>query len=359
MSVSFLDLSPVLMLCVVKRKDLAQDSLDFLRGKTDACLLIDGDSLSLMLTHFRDSFISVAVLLPAVVACRCSPTQKADIAILIRQHTKKRVCCIGDGGNDVSMIQAADVGVGIVGKEGRQASLAADFSITQFCHLNKLLVWHGRNSYKRSAKLAQFIIHRGLIISICQTMYSIATKFEPHALYRDWLLVGYATVYTMAPVFSLVLDKDVDEELANLYPELYRELTTGQSLSYRTFFIWVLVSTYQGAFIQGLSQILVAVEGPKMVSVSFTVLVLNELMMVAFEVTTWHPVMVFSLIGTALVYFGSVPFLGGYFDLAYVLTWAFAWRVAAISAISLIPPYAAKVLRRTLKPPSYRKVQGL
>ncbi len=229
-------------------------TLDDLGNKPDACLLIDGESLSLMLTHFRDSFISLAVLLPTVVACRCSPTQKADVALLIRRHTKKRVCCIGDGGNDVSMIQAADIGVGIVGKEGRQASLAADFSITQFCHLTKLLVWHGRNSYKRSAKLAQFIIHRGLIISVCQTMFSIATDFEPHALYRDWLLVGYATVYTMAPVFSLVLDKDVDEELANLYPELYKELTTGQSLSYRTFFIWVLVSIYQGGIIQSPSE---------------------------------------------------------------------------------------------------------
>lgn len=59
-------------------------------------------------------------------------------------------------------------GVGIVGKEGRQASLAADFSITQFSYLTKLLVWHGRNSYKRSAKLAQFVIHRGLIISVIQ-----------------------------------------------------------------------------------------------------------------------------------------------------------------------------------------------
>lgn len=82
------------------------------------------------------------------------------------------------------MIQAADVGVGIVGKEGRQASLAADFSIEQFCYLTKLLVWHGRNSYKRSAKLAQFVIHRGLIISVCQTVYSIASKFEPNALYK-------------------------------------------------------------------------------------------------------------------------------------------------------------------------------
>ncbi|KUJ11533.1 P-type ATPase-like protein [Mollisia scopiformis] len=343
----------------LKRKDNAQDHLDFLRGKKDSALLIDGESLALLLTHFRTEFISLAVLLPAVIACRCSPTQKADVALLIREFTKKRVCCIGDGGNDVSMIQAADVGVGIVGKEGRQASLAADFSITQFCHLTKLLVWHGRNSYKRSAKLAQFVIHRGLIISVCQTMYSIAIKFEPEGLYKDWLMVGYATVYTMAPVFSLVLDKDVDENLANLYPELYKELTSGAALSYRTFFVWVFVSIYQGGMIQGLSQILTEVDGPKMVSVSFTVLVLNELCMVAFEVTTWHPVMIISLVGTFLLYVGSIPFLGRYYDLAFIVTWGFVWRVLAIGAISLIPPYAGKLIRRAVKPPNYRKVQAI
>ena len=104
------------------------------------------------------------------------------------------MAAIGDGGNDVSMIQAANVGIGIVGKEGKQASLAADFSITEFGHISRLLVWHGRNrldwsggfsgvmddpfvcllfvclfsSYKRSAALSQFVIHRGLIISVMQ-----------------------------------------------------------------------------------------------------------------------------------------------------------------------------------------------
>lgn len=305
----------------MNRKDQAQDHLDFLRSKTDSCLLIDGESLALFLTHFRTEFISNAVKLPTVVACRCSPTQKAEVAMLIKEYTKKRVCCIGDGGNDVSMIQAADVGVGIVGKEGRQASLAADFSIEQFHHLTKLLVWHGRNSYKRSAKLAQFVIHRGLIIAVCQTMYSIAIKFEPEGLYKDWLMVGYATVYTAAPVLSLVLDKDVDEDLANLYPELYKELTSGRSLSYRTFFVWVFVSIYQGGMIQGLSQILTEVDGPRMVAVSYTVLVLNELLMVAIEITTWHPVMIVCIVGTFLMYIGSMPFLGGYFDLAFLITW--------------------------------------
>jgi phospholipid-translocating ATPase len=134
-------------------------------------------------------------------------------------------------------------------------------------------------------------------------------------------MVGYATVYTAAPVLSLVLDKDVDENLANLYPELYKELTTGRSLSYRTFFVWVLVSVYQGGMIQGLSQILTEVDGPKMVTVSFTVLVLNELLMVAIEITTWHPLMIISIVGTFLLFVGSVPFLGIYFDLDFLLTW--------------------------------------
>ncbi|GAB7365344.1 hypothetical protein MBLNU230_g6424t1 [Neophaeotheca triangularis] len=360
------------------RKEAALDALSLLHSQPTSALLIDGQSLSLYLTHHRDDFITLAVRLPAVVACRCSPTQKADIAHLIRAYTRKRIACIGDGGNDVSMIQAADVGVGIVGKEGRQASLAADFSITQFSHLAKLLLWHGRNSYKRSAKLSQFVIHRGLLISVAQTVFSVASAFEPIALYRDWLLVGYATVYTMAPVFSLVLDRDVDEHLANLYPELYKDLHSAKSLSYTTFFTWLAISIYQGLIIQGGSELLVPSYSrhpptssdplptpdtnpgfSKMLAVSYTSLVINELIMVAAEVTTWHPVMIFSLLGTAGVYFGSLPFLGEYFDRGFLLTLGFAWRVVAICAASLVPVWGGKVVRDCIKPPSYRKVRGV
>jgi phospholipid-translocating ATPase len=111
----------------------------------------------LFLDHHRDEFVDIANLLPVVVCCRCSPTQKADVTRLIKSKTDKRVCAIGDGGNDVSMIQTAHIGVGIVGKEGMQAALAADFSVTQFSFITKLfcmcprlwlmcVVWHGRNS---------------------------------------------------------------------------------------------------------------------------------------------------------------------------------------------------------------------
>lgn len=366
----------------VRTPEDIRDQLDFIRTKLDCCLVIDGESLQLCLDHYQNEFIDLATQLSCVVACRCSPTQKADIARLIRSYTKKRVCCIGDGGNDVSMIQAADVGESprtpsflaladiliefqvsasserkgnkplFVSKPLLPASLfvliiflpasqlAADFSITQFSFITKLLVWHGRNSYKRSSKLAQFVIHRGLIISVMQAVFSAIFYFAPIALYQGWLMIGYATFYTMAPVFSLVLDRDVNEDVALLYPELFKELTKvirlvegaerrrrgraggltflsfrpqGRSLSYKTFFTWTLISVYQGkpsvfllsppldaselnpslrsdtgGAIMIMSLLLFETEFQNIVAISFTALILNELIMVALEITTWR-----------------------------------------------------------------------
>ncbi|RDB17601.1 putative phospholipid-transporting ATPase IIB [Hypsizygus marmoreus] len=340
----------------LETEDEVRGQLEFLQSKLDCCLVIDGDSLQLCLDLFKNEFIEIATKLSAVVACRCSPTQKADVARLIRKHTNKRVCCIGDGGNDVSMIQAADVGVGIVGKEGRQASLAADFSVTQFSFLTKLLLWHGRNSYRRSAKLAQFVIHRGLIISIMQAVFSAIFYFAPIALYQGWLMAGYATVYTMAPVFSLVLDRDVNEDLALLYPELYKELTKGRALSYKTFFQWLMISLYQGAAIMIMSLVLFENEFLHIVSISFTALVLNELIMVALEITTWHIYMVVSEIATLFFYVISIAFLPEYFDLSFVVTLGFAWKVAVIVAISALPLYIVKIIRSRIAPAASSKL---
>ncbi|KAK5108804.1 hypothetical protein LTR62_007778 [Meristemomyces frigidus] len=362
--------------------DAALDALVPLQNNpSNTALLLDGTSLATLLTHHPDLFIQTAVRLPAVIACRCSPTQKADVAHLIRAATKKRIACIGDGGNDVSMITAADVGLGLEGKEGQQASLAADFSLTQFSHVPKLLLWHGRNSYKRSAKLAQFVMYRGLIISLAQTVFSLSEGgFEPVALFRDWLVVGYATIYTMMPVFSLVLDRDVDEGLARLYPELYAELRHGRALSLKSFGVWVAVSLWQGVVVQAGSQVLLpsfltgslpddggslgldtqSVPFRRLVSISYTSLVLTEIAMVAIEVVTWHPIMIFSCLGTALLYFASFPALGQYFDLDFVVSpgLGFWWRVAAVTAGSVGPVALGKVIGRRWRPSSYRKVRG-
>ncbi|WFD43664.1 P-type phospholipid transporter [Malassezia psittaci] len=334
----------------------ARDTLIFLQSKLDCCLVIDGNSLQFFFENFRTEFIELATQLSVVVACRCSPTQKADVTRLIREYTKKQVCCIGDGGNDVSMIQAANIGIGIVGKEGRQASLAADFSVNRFSYLGKLLLWHGRNSYQRSAKLAQFVIHRGLIISIIQAVFSSIFYFAPIALYQGWLMVGYATVYTMAPVFSLVLDRDVSEDMALLYPELYKDLTKGRSLSGKTFTTWLMISVYQGGAIMIASLLLFENEFLNIVGISFTALVLNELIMVALEITTWHVFMVLSEIATLALYCFSMVLLPEYFDLNFVLTYSFLWKTCIIVLASSFPLYLIKAVRRRLAPPSYSKL---
>lgn len=344
----------------VTHPDMAMSQLDQLTTNSNSCLLIDGESLAVYMKYFPKEFFDVALTLPAVIACRCTPQQKADIALAIKDMTGKRVCCIGDGGNDVSMIQCADVGVGIVGKEGKQASLAADFSIDQFHYLLKLLLWHGRNSYKRSAKLGQFIIHRGLIISVAQAIYSVSSHFEPLALYQGWLMVGYSTLYTMAPVFSLTLDKDIDEKLTKLYPELYKELTLGKSLSYRTFFMWVAISLFQGSVIQLLSQTFQLLDTDKflaMVTISFSCLVFNELIMVALTINTWIKIMVSTIAVTFMIYIVLIPFLTEYFDLDYITSFSFYWQTTLVLALSLFPVWLTQTVNRKLRPPSYAKVQ--
>ena len=150
--------------------------------------------------------------------------------------------------------------------------------MTQFSYLSKLLLWHGRNSYQRSAKLAQFVIHRGLIISIIQAVFSSIFFFAPIALYQGWLMVGYATVYTMAPVFSLVLDRDVSEHTAMLYPELYKDLTKGRSLSGKTFTTWLMISVYQGGAIMIASLMLFENEFLNIVGISFTAISYTHLL---------------------------------------------------------------------------------
>ncbi|TRY88260.1 hypothetical protein DNTS_022639 [Danionella cerebrum] len=346
----------------VSSRSEAHLELNAFRRKHDCALVISGDSL-------EHEFVELACQCPAVVCCRCSPTQKAQIVRLLQQHTANRTCAIGDGGNDVSMIQAADCGIGIEGKEGKQASLAADFSITQFKHIGRLLMVHGRNSYKRSAALGQFVMHRGMIISTMQAVFSSIFYFASVPLYQGFLMVGYATIYTMFPVFSLVLDQDVKPDMALLYPELYKDLTKGRSLSFKTFLIWVLISIYQGGILMYGALVLFDQEFVHVVAISFTALILTELLMVALTIRTWHWLMVLAQLISLGCYLASLAFLNEYFgigrvtlgaflDLTFITTWVFVWKVCLITLVSCLPLYIIKYLKRKFSPPSYSKLSS-
>ncbi|XP_026925014.1 probable phospholipid-transporting ATPase IIB isoform X4 [Panthera pardus] len=340
----------------VTNRGEAHLELNAFRRKHDCALVISGDSLEVCLKYYEHELAELACQCPAVVCCRCSPTQKARIAKLLQHHTGKRTCAVGDGGNDVSMIQAADCGIGIEGKEGRQASLAADFSVTQFRHIGRLLMVHGRSSYKRSAALGQFVMHRGLIISTMQAVFSSVFYFASVPLYQGFLMVGYATIYTMFPVFSLVLDQDVKPETAMLYPELYKDLTKGRSLSFKTFLVWVLISIYQGGILMYGALLLFESEFVHVLAISFTALILTELLMVALTIRTWHWLMAVAEVLSLGCYVASLAFLNEYFDVAFITTVTFVWKVSAITMVSCLPLYVLKYLKRKLSPPSYTKL---
>uniref|UniRef100_A0A8C5FTK8 Phospholipid-transporting ATPase n=1 Tax=Gadus morhua TaxID=8049 RepID=A0A8C5FTK8_GADMO len=290
----------------VSSRGEAHLELNAFRRKHDCVLVISGDSLEVCLRYYEHEFVELACQCPAVVCCRCSPTQKAQIVTLLKQHTSNRTCAIGDGGNDVSMIQAADCGIGIEGK----------------------------------------------------AVFSSIFYFASIPLYQGFLTVGYSTLYTMFPVFSLVLDQDVQPEMALLYPELYKDLTKGRSLSFKTFLIWVFISIYQGGVLMYGALVLFESEFLHVVAISFTALILTELLMVALTVRTWHWLMVLAQGLSLLFYVCSLFFLNEYFDLPFITTWVFVWKVLAITLLSCLPLYIIKYLKRKFSPPSYSKLSS-
>ncbi|KAJ1614004.1 transmembrane domain-containing protein [Cryptosporidium canis] len=268
-----------------------------------------------------------------------------------------RICAVGDGGNDVGMIQAADIGIGIVGKEGQQAANAADISIYEFADLRPLFLFHGRHAYQNSAKLAYFVIHRGLIIAFMQCVFSALFYFIPVALFQGWLAVGYATYYTMAPVFSLVFDVDVNRSTALLYPELYRHLKAGRVVSTKTFFCWVWKSLYQGTVIM-LGAFLLFKDNILMnlVAIAFTSLILSEILNVFTEIHHWNEVIISSCVISILIYFASFFLLDSHFDLQFISTFTFWGNICVLTSISWGPILLYKLIKKTIHPPRYYKL---
>jgi phospholipid-translocating ATPase len=189
-----------------------------------------------------------------------------------------------------------------------------------------------------------------------QAVFSAVFYFSSVSLYQGFLMVGYATIYTMFPVFSLVLDKDVVSKTALTYPELYKDLTKGRSMSYKTFFIWVLVSLYQGGIIMFGALLLFEDEFIHVVSISFTALILTELLMVTMTIRTFHWMMSAAIASSFGIYALSLYVLKDYFDASFIFSWQFLWKTVLITAVSCLPLYFLKFLRKKLSPPAYQKL---
>jgi len=129
----------------------------------ESSLIVDGKSITTIMKSddLRDMFMETCASCPSVVACRLSPIQKSQLVRMVKDADPCHVtAAIGDGGNDVSMIQEAHVGLGIIGLEGSAASKASDFAFGKFCHLQRALLVHGHWYYRRLAFLVQYSFYK-------------------------------------------------------------------------------------------------------------------------------------------------------------------------------------------------------
>ncbi|KAJ1673414.1 aminophospholipid translocase [Spiromyces aspiralis] len=187
-------------------------------------LIIDGRSLDFALEKdVEDTFLELATMCRAVICCRVSPLQKALVVKLVKRKKKAILLAIGDGANDVSMIQAAHVGVGISGQEGLQAARSADFAISQFRHLRKLLLVHGAWSYHRLSKMILFSFYKNITLYMTQFWFAIYNGFSGQTVYESWSITFFTVFFTVLPPLAIgIFDQFLNARSLDRYPEMYR-----------------------------------------------------------------------------------------------------------------------------------------
>lgn len=188
-----------------------------------------------------------------------------------------------------------------------------------------------------------------------QAIFSCVFYFVAIPIYNGMLILGYSTIYTCLPVFSLVFDTDVSVEIVMKYPPLYATLQKGRSLSVKTFLIWFFKSVFQGAVIM-LGTILFFHESfTNIVTITFSALIFTELLNVYTSVhhLTWR--ILGSSVLTLFIYILSIALLPQYFDTSYI-TWMFVVKVLLITVMSWMPLHLIHCIVDKIDPSEFQKI---
>ncbi|EYU20392.1 hypothetical protein ABFS82_01G016500 [Erythranthe guttata] len=237
----------------------------------DVAFVVDGWALEIALKHYRKAFTELAILSRTAICCRVTPSQKAQLVELLKT-CDYRTLAIGDGGNDVRMIQQADIGVGISGREGLQAARAADYSIGKFRFLKRLILVHGRYSYNRTAFLSQYSFYKSLLICFIQIFFSFISGVSGTSLFNSVSLMAYNVFYTSVPVLVSVLDKDLSERTVMQHPQILFYCQAGRLLNPSTFAGWFGRSLFHAIVVFAITIHSYALEKSEMEEVSMVAL---------------------------------------------------------------------------------------
>lgn len=210
-------------------------------------LVIDGSTLTRVENDvaMMNMFIDFGCMADAVVCCRASPSQKATLVTVVNNKYKSQVTlAIGDGANDIAMIQSADIGIGITGKEGLQAARASDYSIAQFRFLVKLLLVHGRYNYVRTTRFVLLTFYKEFMFYLSQAVYQRCTLFTGTSLYEPWLLSMFNTLFTSLPVLCIgIFEQDLRPATLIANPKLYLEGRNNANFNLFIFIYWMVIAT--------------------------------------------------------------------------------------------------------------------
>ncbi|KAJ2355406.1 phospholipid transporting ATPase, partial [Coemansia sp. RSA 2618] len=222
-----------------------------LRRDAPLGLVIDGASLKFALEdELAPLLLELAVRCQSVLCCRVSPLQKALVVRLVKQGLGTLCLAIGDGANDVSMIQEADVGVGISGEEGLQAVMASDYAIAQFRFLQKLLLVHGRWSYLRITSMILNFFYKNVVFTISLFWFQIYCQWSVANIFDYTIITLYNMLFTSLPPGALgVLDQDLPAFAGAVVPQLYKRGIYRLEYSMARFWTYIADGMYQSAVI--------------------------------------------------------------------------------------------------------------
>ncbi|KIW90861.1 uncharacterized protein Z519_08644 [Cladophialophora bantiana CBS 173.52] len=216
-------------------------------------LVVDGLTLTIIDADraTRALFTDVAIRADSVICCRASPSQKASLVRTIRTKVKGSVTlAIGDGANDIAMIQEAHLGIGIAGKEGLQATRTSDYSIAQFRFLLKLLLVHGRWNYVRICKYLLGTLWKEMMFYSAQALYQRWNGYTGTSLYEPWSLSMFNTLFTSLPVIFLgVFEKDLAASTLLAVPELYNYGQQDRGFSFWIYLRWATLAVCEAVLV--------------------------------------------------------------------------------------------------------------
>ncbi|XAR51264.1 Phospholipid-translocating ATPase [Bertholletia excelsa] len=214
-------------------------------------LIIDGKSLTYALEDdVKEILMELAICCASVICCRSSPKQKALVTRLVKNRTGKTTLAIGDGANDVGMLQEADIGVGISGFEGMQAVMSSDIAIGQFRFLERLLLVHGHWCYRRISSMICYFFYKNIAFGFTLFFFEAYASFSGQAAYNDWYLSFYNVFFTSLPVIALgVFDQDVSARFCLKFPVLYKEGMQNVLFSWTRILSWASNGALSATFI--------------------------------------------------------------------------------------------------------------